>query len=174
MFKELDTLAPFLLRPNREIHVREAAALLGISPATASARLKTLAKEGLLVHRKERMLDLYRANLESDAFRDLKVYDTIRRLRTSGLVEALNVLYIKPTIILFGSAAKGLDAESSDIDLVVISERTDAFPDAPRFARKLGRPLQFFAVRRLKDLRNAHLVNSVLNGIVLQGELAWT
>ncbi len=41
------------------------------------------------------------------------------------------------------------------------------------FEKKLRRKLQLFPIRELNDLRNNHLINSVLNGIVIQGELEW-
>lgn len=88
-------------------------------------------------------------------------------------MDALDEFYLKPTVVLFGSAASGLDTETSDIDLVVISEKTIKFPDAETFGKKLGRELQIFAVKQLKGLQNEHLINSALNGIVLQGEIKW-
>ncbi len=101
------------------------ARLIKLSPATVSKRLKELTKKGFLKYRRERLLDLYKANLDSDEYLDLKVYYNIRLLKESGLIEAINKFYLKPTIILFGSASKGLDVEDSDIDLVIISEVTE-------------------------------------------------
>lgn len=174
MFKELNILRIFLERPTQEFNIREIARMLHMAPATASTALKRFADAGILIQRAERRHLLYHANLENDAYRDLKRYFTIRRLRESGLLEAINQHYLKPTVVLFGSAAMGLDTETSDIDLCVISERTDALPEHERFVKKLDRELQIFAVRNIKDLRNPHLVNNVLNGIVLQGGVQWT
>jgi len=163
----------FFQSPAREFGVREVARLLGVAPATASKELKALAKKGLLKERKERIYNLYKANLESDFYRDLKVFYSIRKIRDSGLLESLDRFYLRPAVILFGSAAHGLDTETSDLDIVVISEKVKGFPDLQAFERKLKRKIQIFAVRRLKDLKNEHLINNVLNGIVLQGEIEW-
>ncbi len=173
MFKELNTLRPFFERPSRELGVREFSRLARITPATASKRLKELEREGILKYRKERNLDLYSANPDSGAYRDLKTYYNIRKLRKSGLLDKLDNLYLKPTIILFGSAAKGLDTETSDLDLVVVSEVRKEFSGKEHYRKVLGRELHIFPVKDIKALKNRHLINSVMNGIVLQGELKW-
>lgn len=173
MFKELNTLRLFFEEPNREFNVREVARLLKISPATASKELKILAKEGLLKEREERILKLYRANLESDIYKDTKVFYNIRKIKDSGLLDALNRFYSKPAVILFGSAASGLDTEASDFDLLIISEKTKEFLEINKFEKKLKRKLQLFIVKNIKDLRNEHLINNVINGITLQGKIKW-
>ena len=174
MFKELNILRPFFEEPNREFNVREAARILKITPATASKKLKELSKQSILKHRKERVLDLYKANLESDAYKDLKRYYTISNLRKSALIESLNEFYLKPAIILYGSSSKGMDTETSDIDLVIISENIKEFPKRAEYEKKLGKGIHIFAVRKINDLKNMNLVNNVLNGIVLGGELIWS
>jgi hypothetical protein len=173
MFKELSIMELFFESPSREFNVREAARLLKIAPATASKILKVLSRKGLLISRKYRRFNLYKSNLDSDFYRDLKVFWNTRRIKESGLIESLNLFYLKPTIILFGSASVGIDTETSDFDIVIISEKTKEFADREIFEKKLKRKLQLFAVRGLKDLRNEHLINNVLNGITLQGGIKW-
>lgn len=173
MFKEINVLTPFFESPTRQFNVREFARLLKITPATASKRLKLLAKNGILAYKKERIFDLYKANRDNDEYRDLKVYYTIRKLKESGFINALNKFYLKPAIALFGSAAFGIDTETSDIDIVVVGEKKNDFPYQAEFEKKLGRKLQIFAVSEIKCLKNPHLINNVLNGIVIQGEIKW-
>jgi predicted nucleotidyltransferase len=174
MFNELNTLKFFFGSPAKEFNVREIARLAKKTPATISKQLKEFAKETLLSYRKERMLDLYKANLESEKYCDLKIYYFTRKLKESGLLDAINKFYLRPAIILFGSAAKGLDTENSDIDLVIISEKKQEFPEKKKFEAKLERELQMFIVANINELRNNHLVNNALNGRILQGEVEWT
>ena len=174
MFKELNMLNLFFDEPTREFNAREIARLTKIAPATASKKLKELENQSILKHRKERVLDLYKANLESDSYKDLKLYYTIRKLRESTLIESLREFYLKPAIILFGSCSRGMDTETSDIDIAIISEKTKEFPSIKEYNKKLKRELQLFAVKNLKELKNEHLISNVLNGIVLEGELIWT
>jgi predicted nucleotidyltransferase len=173
MFKELNILKVFFENPSREYNVRELARILKLSPATMSKELKLLSKEGLIKQKRERNLLLYRPNTNSDLFRDTKIFYTIRKLKESGLVESLNRFYLKPTIILFGSASLGMDTETSDIDVVIISENTKEFPEKLKFEKKLSRSLQIFNVKDLRKLRNEHLINNVLSGIVTRGYIKW-
>jgi predicted nucleotidyltransferase len=173
MFKKLNILKLFFEEPAREFNVREVARLLKISPATASKVLKQLVKDGLLKERKERLLNLYKANLEKDLYKDLKIFYNLRKIRDSGLLKELNRFYLKPTIVLFGSCASGMDTETSDFDLLIISEKTKEFPHVSRFEKKFKRRIQFFIVKDIKELKNKHLINNVLNGITIQGRIKW-
>ena len=163
----------FFESPAKEFGVREVGRKAKISPATASKYLKRFSKEKILLRRKEHNLELFRADIESDSYRDIKLYYTIRKLRNSGLLRSLDEFYIKPAVVLFGSASFGTDTETSDIDIVVISERKDEFPEKGKFEKKFGKEIQMFAVSDLRELKNEHLINSVLNGIVIQGEIRW-
>ena len=89
MFKELNTLRLFFESPTKEFNVRELARILNISPATASNELKKLAKDGILIKRKERILDLYRANLDNDLYKDIKTFYNLRRIKEAGLYFSL-------------------------------------------------------------------------------------
>ena len=172
MIKNINILTPFLEEPNREFNVRELARIINISPATSSKELKKLAKKGILKGRKERMLLLFKSNLDSEAYRDLKTYHTIKKLKETKLIEILNKFYLKPTIILFGSASQGLDTETSDIDLLVISEKTKLL-ETTKFEKKLKRNIHIIPTKNIKDLKNPHLINNILNGITIQGMVKW-
>ena len=169
MFKELNILKIFFESPTREFNVRDIARMTKIAPATASTKLKMFAKRTILKERKERNFIFYKAKLDSDYYKDLKIFYTIRKVRKCELIEKLNHIYIKPTLILFGSASHGLDTEDSDIDLLVISENKKEFKEKNKFEKKLNRKLQLFIVKDIKELKNKHLINNILNGISLQG-----
>src|SRR3989344_7117274 len=174
MFNKFNTLKLFFNEHNREFNVREVARILKISPPTASKELKNLSKEMLLQERKERQLHLYKSNLESDAYTDLKLWHNIRQIRESGLLQALNEYYLKPTVVLFGSTRYGLDTENSDFDLLILSEKTTLLPEVDRYETKIKRKIQVFAVKNMSELKNEHLIQNILNGITLQGEISWT
>ena len=173
MFSELNILKIFLEDPYREFNVREIARLLNISPATASKHLKYFSEKRILKYQKERIYDLYRADIESEKYRDLKVYYNITKIRDSGLLDEFDRYYLKPTVILFGSGSTGYDTKDSDFDFVIISVKKGIFQKQDIFEKKLGRSLQIFQVLDLKELKNEHLINNVLRGIVLQGEIHW-
>jgi len=173
VLKCMKVLKLFLEQPSQEFNVREISRLLKISPATASAKLKKLEEQGILKKRKTRQLHLYKANLENDLYKDLKTFYNIRKLKESGLINALNKFYLKPTIILFGSTVYGLDDQTSDVDLLIITEKTKNFPHAKEYEKKLNRPLQLLVVKNIRELKNKHLINNVLNGVIIQGGIKW-
>jgi len=173
MFNNLNTLRIFFDEPTREFSVRETSRILKISPATASMHLKEISNNGILSARKERMLMLYKSNLENDLYKDIKLFYNMRRIKESGLVDKLNKFYLKPTIIFFGSGASGMDTETSDFDIVIISEKTSKISNLEAIEKKLKRKVQIFAVKNIKELKNNHLINNILNGITLQGGIKW-
>jgi len=171
MFKNLNTLLLFFKEPNREFNVREVARIVKIAPATASKVLKELKKNKIVKERQERQLLLYKASL-SDEYKDLKIYYNKRKLKDSGLLEELNKFYLKPTIILYGSYSYGLDDTTSDIDILLITEKKTQL-DLKKYEKKLGREIHIFIFKSIKNIKNEHLVNNILNGIVLQGKVKW-
>lgn len=173
MFKELNILKMFFEEPTKEFNVREVSRYLKIAPATASKELKSLAKKGLLKEKKERVYNFYSPNLDNELYKDMKVFYNIRKIKDSKLIEELNRFYLKPTIIFFGSGAFGLDTEESDFDLLIISEKNQEFSELKKFEGKINRKIQIFPVKDVKDLKNPHLINNVLNGITLQGGVKW-
>ncbi len=173
MFKELNILKVFLEDSHREFNVREIARILKIAPATASKELKNFSKKRVLKEKKDRNYNLYKADVDSDIYRNIKVFYNMQKLKDSGLIESLNKYYIKPCIVLYGSASDGFDTKDSDIDLVIVSEKTNKFPELKKFEKKLNKEIQIFNIKNLKDLKNEHLINNVLNGIVLQGKIKW-
>ncbi|MGE0792815.1 MAG: ArsR family transcriptional regulator [Candidatus Woesearchaeota archaeon] len=169
MFKELNILKLFFEEPRREFNVREIARILKISPATASKELKELVEKNILSYKKERIYHLYQANFNSEEYKDIKIYYNIRKLKISNLINEINKFYLHPTIILFGSCSKGEDIETSDIDLVIISEKTKEFPKLKEFEKILNKELQIFNIRKISEIPNKHLINNILNGINIQG-----
>ncbi|MEK6835076.1 MAG: winged helix-turn-helix domain-containing protein, partial [Nanoarchaeota archaeon] len=99
MFKELNILNIFFEEPSREFNVREVARIIKIAPATASKELKSLSKLGILKERKERIFNLYKANLENDYYKDIKVFYSLRKIKNSGFLEEINKFYLKPAVI---------------------------------------------------------------------------
>jgi len=170
MFKEINIMRIFFEEPTREFNVREVSRILKMSPATASKKLNIIHKERLLKKRKLKMFDFYSADIDSQSYRDVKTYYNITKLRNSGLIEELNKVYLRPSIILFGSAAHGMDIENSDFDILVVSEKKELMK-SEKFEKKLNRSIHLFVVRSVRELKNESLMNNVANGIVIEGRI---
>ena len=171
MLKIINELSVFFEDCYREISVREYARIFKIAPPTASKILKEFKNEGLLNGREDKRHLLFNANKESKVLRDLsRIYWQEKLFK---LINSLNEFYFKPPVILFGSVSKLECNKDSDIDLVIISENVKNFAKLGDFEKKLGREIQMFVVKDIKDLKNEHLINNVLNGFILQGEIKW-
>ena len=62
---------------------------------------------------------LYFANRENEKFKIYKIFHNRIKLEESGLIDYIEKELYYPTIILFGSKARGDDTEKSDYDLAV-------------------------------------------------------
>ena len=171
MDKELMEI--FFNEPKKKFNTREIARILSISPTTATNLLKNLVIKEVIFGTVERNMNLYKANTEGELYKDLKIFYNIRKIKDSGLIDALNEFYLKPTIVLFGSASRGEDDTTSDIDLFILSEKTTEFPKLKFFEKILNREIQLIVADSVEKINNKYLTNNILNGIKLQGELKW-
>ena len=174
MFVNLNTLVPFLEEPSRKFHLREYARLQKISPATAMSYLKVLVREGLVVRRKDRLYALFSGNTDSPAFVQHKVFLTLSHIIASGVLQFLDRELAFPTVILFGSGAKGEDLAGSDLDLFILSN-TKKELNLSAYEQKLKKNIQLFVMDDAtfkKTVRSSpELANNIVNGIKLSGFL---
>jgi predicted nucleotidyltransferase len=170
MLKEINNLKPFFEDITKETAVREYARLLRISPPAASKTLKSYAKQGMLKSRKERRALLFKANTESRMFKDLMILYNKIKLESSGLPDELEKKFNYPTIILFGSFAKAEDIPESDIDLCIISMEKKQI-NLEKFEKELKHKIQIFNFTSFSEIKNKELLNNILNGIILRGEI---
>ncbi|MFH1065887.1 MAG: nucleotidyltransferase domain-containing protein [Nanoarchaeota archaeon] len=176
MFTKMDNILTYFLKEtSREFHVRRLAKLEKKSPTTISKILNIYAKEGILKQSSRLNHIFYKANMENQKLRDLKIYYNLKLIRNSGLTVFLEKELNHPeAIVLFGSFRKGDDIEKSDIDIVVISLVKKEI-NLTEFEKKLRHSLQLFILlpKDIESLKksNPELLNNIANGIVLYGFL---
>ncbi len=170
----MDSIAKhFYKEPQREFHIRELAKITKKSPSTVAKYLQKWAKEGLLKEKKQYNHKIYRANTESEIFKEKKRHNNLLNIRKSNLIEHLNKTYNHPeAIILFGSYAKAENTQRSDIDLLIITEKKNK-EDLKKFEKKLEHNIQVFTKTK-KEIEktkkeNKELLNNWVNGITLSG-----
>ena len=109
-----------MFNQDREYHLREIARLINISPIYASKELDNLTKINLVKKVKKANLSIYSINKDCVFLNELKQIfiktDYLGELITKKVGGKAKYCFI------YGSFAKGVEAESSDIDLFVISE----------------------------------------------------
>lgn len=119
---QLTVLELFIKNPYDQYYLRETSRILGISPMTVKRALDLLVKDRLIRRDEFKNQILYKGNLESSAFKHLKVAYNLAWLEEKGIVDYMKEnLAGLSTMVLYGSFAKGENDEKSDIDLLVIS-----------------------------------------------------
>ena len=158
----------FFINPTTKLRVREIERTLNLPLPSIIRYCKELEKEGILTIQKIGNVSFYTANRTNDFYLLEKKLYNIKSLYTSGLIDTLKVELSNPSIILFGSYAKGEDIEKSDIDLYIetLSKKEINFKS---FEKKLKRKIQLFKYRNIKEIKNFFLANNIINGIVLNG-----
>jgi len=158
----------FLINPTAKLRVRQIERILKLPLPSVIRYCKELKNEELLVTIKIGNVVFYTSNRVNNNFILEKRLFNIKQIYKSGLADYLKSELINPVIILFGSYAKGEDIEDSDIDLY-IETHSKEFIDLKKFERILNRKVQTFRNKNIKEIKNKHLTNNILNGIVLNG-----
>ena len=156
----------FFLNPTSKLRVRQIEKTLKLPLPSVIRYCKELIKDGVLTIIKIGNIVFYTADRANENFLLEKKLFNIRQIYESGLIVYLKQKLSNPVIILFGSYAKGEDIETGDIDLYVETPSEKETP-LDEFERKLQRKIQVFRHKNIKEIRNKHLANNIINGIIL-------
>jgi len=175
MLAKNNILEQFFRRPTSRFQLRELARLAKLSTTAVKAGLQRLLAEKIIKIEKEKHYTFYKVNWDAPEYKWAKKFYNIKTILDSGLLDYLDEELTYPeAVVLFGSAAKGEDAERSDIDLFVFSVNKKEL-NLKEFEKKLGKPiiLQLFnkAEFEIAKKKNKELINNVINGAILKGYL---
>ena len=166
-------LMAFLPDYGAKLHVRQISRLVNMNRQTASETLKKMEVERILDSEISGRNKLYLINKSNQKAKILvenaenkKKLDICKKREISRLVEYLDCPAI---VLLFGSYAKGIEKESSDIDLLIIG-RKKTFG---KFEKETGSEVQTFEMSEKqfidKLMKGDHLViEAVRNHICLR------
>ncbi len=158
----------FFMNPTVKLRVRQIERELRVPLPSVIRYCRELEKESILKKTEISGISVYSADRASKAFLLEKRLFNIGLIFRFGVVDYLVEEYSNPTIVLFGSYAKGEDTEESDIDLYV---ETSKKINLGKFEDILRRKIQVFNYKSIKDIKNIHLANNIINGITLNGFL---
>jgi len=170
---QLSVLELFIKNPYERYYLREASRILKISPMTVKRALDLLVKDKMLLREEFKNQILYRANMESAAFKHLKVAYNLAWLEKKEIVDHLKEkLAGLSSLVLYGSYAKGENDEKSDIDMLAISSssRKRDFSLLDLLGRETN--LSIFTPAEWKEQANknkAFYLDVITEGIVLFG-----
>lgn len=150
--------------------LRELSRKAKLAPTSVKRYLKELKSEGLIRESKHRAqgFPLYSANRENERYIFYKKLNTLSLIFESGLISYLSDLCMPNAIVLFGSAAKGEDILTSDLDIFMLCKERKV--ELQRFEKVIGRKISLFFGENFGKLSN-ELKNNIIRGIRLKGYL---
>jgi len=119
-------LEHFLTRPSEEIHLKELARVLKISPASTKTYCDALLEDGLILEEAKGNLRLFRLNRDDFAAREIMKAYYLLKLKNLGIE---NLTEGSTSLVVYGSFARGNFNEWSDLDLLVIGEESNVNKD---------------------------------------------
>lgn len=166
------TLEIFFDNPSSKHYLADISRNIKIAHTSVKNNLKELVKLKIILEEKEkkgtRIFPVYKANFDSNLFKNYKFVNNISSIMDSGLINHIQDKIMPKCIVLFGSYSRGEDFEGSDIDLFVESKEEKL--DLKLFEKKLHRKIEL----HFKEDFNSYpkeLKNNIINGIKLKGYL---
>jgi predicted nucleotidyltransferase len=145
----------FLMNPTKKMRVREIEREVNIPLPSAIRYCKELNQEGILKIIKMGNIQFYTADRSNENYKLEKKLFNLKQIYKSKIIASIKESLNNPSIILFGSYAKGEDIEDSDIDIYL---------ETPS--------IQIFKFSNLNQISNKHLANNIINGITLNNPIA--
>src|SRR3989344_2208334 len=158
----------FFINPTAKMRVRQIERETKLPLPSVIRYCNELDKEGILRGEKVSGIYVYSADRASKQFLLEKKLYNIKSLYACRLIEYLIEELSNPLIIVFGSYAKGEDIERSDID-IYIQTSSKKNVAGEKFEKLLKRKLQMFVQSDMRQINNPHLMNNIINGVILNG-----
>jgi predicted nucleotidyltransferase len=160
----------FFLHPHRKKRVRELERETQTPLPSVIRYCNELVQEGIIKTEKEDHVTRFTSNWGDKRYHRVKQVRNLQTIYNSGFVDFLIEHYHNPPIILFGSYSTGWDAEDSDIDLFI--QTAEEIPNTfPQWENYFQRELQIFRRPSIKTYQNEYLIESILDGIRLNGQV---
>ncbi len=156
----------FMYQPNKDFSARGIARELKLSHVTIISHIKNIQKLGLIRKKENTLYPTYYANTESENMRFYKKNAIIFALNEIGVIDYIKKRALPSSVVLFGSCAKGIYTEKSDIDIFVEAKKTKL--DLARFEKSLKRHINVLFEGKIASL-SMELRNNILNGAILYG-----
>ena len=158
----------FFDQPTKLFQLREISRMAKLGLPSAINHVKKLEKDGFVKKEKKSVYESYTANKESDKYKLYKKNDIILRLNDSGFIQYLTDNTTPNAIILFGSASRGEDIETSDVDIFVLAKEEKL--NLSGFEKYIKRKINVYFESNIRRMGREFL-NNIVNGTKLYGYL---
>lgn len=139
---ELSVLTLFTKGYDKEYYIREVTRMLKVSPRTALLTLAKLEKRSILESKIKGKIKLYsirKSGLSREFMVLTEQYKKVRFLEKNPLIREILEkadIFMKGTVIVFGTYAKGTQKEDSDLDLFIAGRYDERM--IKQFGKKYG------------------------------------
>ncbi len=161
-------LRVFFRSPTRLFQIRQISKEVKLAPTSVKKYINDFLSQTLVKKTQGGVYIAYKANRSDQKFRSYKKIDMLLSIEECEVLDFIEEKCSPKAIILFGSASKGDDIETSDIDLFVQAKEKDL--KLGSFEKKLARKISIFFENDLKKL-SPELKNNIINGTSLRGFL---
>jgi len=172
-YKGFEVLAYFLENPTQEIHIKELARILKISPATSKNFCDLFAKEKILLSEKKSNSIFFKLNNEDSYVLELKRFYAINKFKDKIDTSSLDGIF---NIAIYGSYSSGKYTEKSDVDLLIIARKKDVdISSVLDFQKKIKKEINVTKMtleewNKLKDKKDVFAQEVLNNNFPLFGE----
>ena len=144
----------FIEYPNKDFSIRGIARELELSHATVIKHIDSLLNLTLINKKEETLYPTYYANTEEDSYKFYKKNYIVFKIKETGLIEDIQKQTLASSIVLFGSCAKGVFKEKSDIDLFVESREPKV--DIQKYEKDLNRKINLLFEPNINNLSSRY------------------
>jgi len=136
----------FFDNPYEQIHLRELSRKAKISIYSTKKIADDLVNQRILIEKRQGNQRVLQANIENQFFKQLKIAFSIKKIQDSNIIKYLEEkIPAISSITLYGSTAQGKDDEKSDIDLLIIGQKTKI--DISKYEKKLNREVNLLMMK---------------------------
>jgi len=160
-----------IFNPEKEFHLREISRQVKITPTYVKKELQNLKELNLILESKKGNLNLFQINKNSLLFTELRNIFTKTEYFEELIKKDLKGLRIDFAFI-FGSFAKGIESEDSDIDLFVVGDvnESDLLRIIQKIEKQTGREINYVLWKKpilMKRTEKHNLFNSIAKNPVI-------
>lgn len=175
-FKGWVVLEYFLEKPNTKTYVKKLSRTLKISPRTAETYLKLYRKHNIVSKEVIGNTHVYMLNNDDYLVRELKKFYILSKIKETKTVEKLKEDVDVISIAIYGSSSSGNYSESSDIDILIITQDKISIKKTkiPEIVRELEKIFNMEVQVTLMDFnywkktkKSSEFIKEILNNHIL-------
>lgn len=136
----------FFDNPYEQIHLRELSRKAKISIYSTKKIADDLVNKKILIEKKQGNQRVLQANIENQFFKQLKIAFSIKKIQDSDVLQYLEEkIPAISSITLYGSTAQGKNDGKSDIDLLIIGQKTKI--DISKYEKKFNKEINLLIMK---------------------------